>query len=46
VAAHRRDLVERCRHGHPLAEHDPRLLYADGATGYTDYPPYAPKSAD
>ena len=32
------DLVERWRHGHPLAALDARTLYSPGAEGYTDYP--------
>ncbi|QTH19728.1 alkene reductase [Rhizorhabdus wittichii] len=34
------DLVARFRDGHPLAGFDPTTLYAEGATGYTDYPAY------
>jgi N-ethylmaleimide reductase len=34
------DLVDRFRHGHPLAEPDPVTTYAGGAEGYVDYPPY------
>lgn len=32
------DLVERWRDGHPENEPNPATFYADGATGYTDYP--------
>lgn len=34
------DLVARFRDGHPLADFDPTTLYAEGPTGYTDYPAY------
>jgi 2,4-dienoyl-CoA reductase-like NADH-dependent reductase (Old Yellow Enzyme family) len=32
------DLVDRWRNGHPENEPDPATFYAEGATGYTDYP--------
>ncbi len=32
------DLVERLRHGHPLAPLNPKQLYSPGPEGYTDYP--------
>ncbi|MBS0506801.1 MAG: alkene reductase [Proteobacteria bacterium] len=32
------DLVQRLRHGLPLARFDRRTLYTPGAAGYTDYP--------
>jgi N-ethylmaleimide reductase len=32
------DLVERLRHGLPLATPDPKTFYGAGAEGYTDYP--------
>lgn len=34
------DLVERLKHGLPLAELNPATLYGGGAEGYTDYPTY------
>ena len=34
------DLVERLKHGLPLAELNPATLYGGGAEGYTDYPSY------
>lgn len=34
------DLVERLRHGWPLASFDRKTLYTAGAEGYTSYPPY------
>ena len=34
------DLVRRWREGLPVNEPDPSTFYADGATGYTDYPAY------
>lgn len=34
------DLVERLRHGLPLAEVDRTTLYGKGPEGYTDYPVY------
>ncbi len=34
------DLVERLRHGHPLAQPDRATYYGGGAAGYTDYPVY------
>ena len=33
------DLVQRLRHGLPLARLDRKTLYTPGAAGYTDYPP-------
>jgi N-ethylmaleimide reductase len=36
------DLVERFRHGYPLSEMEGDQIYAGGAKGYTDYPPYQP----
>lgn len=35
------DLVERLKHGLPLAELNPATLYGGGAEGYTDYPNYS-----
>lgn len=35
------DLVERLKHGLPLAELKPKTLYGGGAEGYTDYPNYS-----
>lgn len=32
------DLVERLKHGFPLANLNPSTLYGGGAEGYTDYP--------
>lgn len=32
------DLVERLKHGHPLAEANPETFYGNTAEGYTDYP--------
>lgn len=32
------DLVNRLRHGYPLAKRDPTEWYGAGAEGYTDYP--------
>ena len=32
------DLVERLRHGRPLASLDRKTLYTPGARGYSDYP--------
>lgn len=38
------DLVERMRHGWPLASPDRSSFYGfSGARGYTDFPPYAPE---
>ncbi|SDP02465.1 alkene reductase [Pseudomonas jinjuensis] len=37
------DLVERIRHGHPLAGFDRRSLYSPGAEGYSDYPEFNPR---
>lgn len=34
------DLVERLRHGWPLADFDRKTLYTAGAAGYTSYGPY------
>jgi len=34
------DLARRWREGLPVNEPDPSTFYADGATGYTDYPAY------
>ena len=34
------DLVERLRHGHPLAKADPTTFYGGTSKGYIDYPPY------
>ena len=34
------DLVERLKHGLPLANLNPATLYGGGAEGYTDYPNY------
>ncbi|WP_303748580.1 alkene reductase [Stenotrophomonas pigmentata] len=34
------DLVERLRHGHPLAKADPSTFYGGTSKGYIDYPPY------
>jgi N-ethylmaleimide reductase len=39
------DLVERWRHGWPLADFDRKTLYTAGARGYTDYPPHRPAAA-
>ena len=36
------DLVERLRHGWPLATPERKTYYGGGAEGYTDYPAYAP----
>lgn len=36
------DLVERLRHGWPLAQAGDEALYGGGTRGYTDYPNYAP----
>jgi N-ethylmaleimide reductase len=36
------DLIERWRHGWPLATFDRKTLYTPGAAGYTSYPAYAP----
>ncbi|MCP8896955.1 alkene reductase [Shinella daejeonensis] len=36
------DLVERLRHGWPLAEAGREALYGGGAHGYIDYPAYSP----
>lgn len=35
------DLVERLRHGYPLASPDASTFYTPGEKGYTDYPPHA-----
>jgi N-ethylmaleimide reductase len=35
------DLVDRLRHGWPLARPNPATLYGGGAEGYTTYPVYA-----
>ena len=35
------DLLERYRHGWPLAKADPTLYYGGNDHGYTDYPPYS-----
>ena len=35
------DLVERLKHGLPLANLNPATLYGGGAEGYTDYPNYS-----
>lgn len=35
------DLVERYRHGWPVAEPDHDLYYGGNEHGYTDYPPYS-----
>ncbi|GHB07577.1 alkene reductase [Salinicola rhizosphaerae] len=40
------DLVERYRHGWPVAEPDMALYYGGDAHGYTDYPPYSGRKAD
>lgn len=34
------DLVDRLRHGHPLARFDRKMLYTPGAAGYTSYGVY------
>ncbi len=39
------DLVERLRHGHPLAERRPADWYGPAAEGYTDYPRWQPSAA-
>ena len=40
------DLVERLKHGRPLAEADPSTFYTrNGEAGYTDFPVYAPEHA-
>lgn len=39
------DLIERWRHGWPLAAFDRKTLYTPGAAGYTSYPAYAPAPA-
>ncbi len=36
------DLVERLRHGWPLAQAGDEALYGGGTHGYTDYPAYVP----
>ena len=36
------DLVERIRHGWPLAANDPSTFYTPGEKGYNDYPAYSP----
>lgn len=36
------DLVERLRHGWPLAQAGQEAFYAGGARGYIDYPGYVP----
>lgn len=36
------DLVERLRHGWPLAQAGEEALYGGGTHGYTDYPAYVP----
>ncbi|MHA6882702.1 alkene reductase [Ralstonia pseudosolanacearum] len=36
------DLVERLRHGWPLAQAGQEALYGGGTRGYTDYPTYMP----
>ena len=36
------DLVERLRHGWPLAAFERKTLYTAGAAGYTSYGPYRP----
>jgi 2,4-dienoyl-CoA reductase-like NADH-dependent reductase (Old Yellow Enzyme family) len=39
------DLVERMRHGWPLAQAGREAYYGAGTHGYTDYPPYRPSGA-
>ncbi|WP_172328914.1 alkene reductase [Mangrovicoccus sp. HB161399] len=39
------DLVERMRHGWPLAPFDPDAYYGGTAKGYTDWPAYSPEGA-
>jgi N-ethylmaleimide reductase len=36
------DLVQRLKHGAPLADFNPATLYGGGDTGYIDYPTLAP----
>lgn len=40
------DLVDRLRHGWPLAPSDRALHYGGGAHGYTDYPVYSEQGAE